>query len=136
MTNITKNSAELRFSEFQEPLMLRKAKELFENSRKKGNDDLPIYSVTQGRGLVPRSSLDRHMEADATADKNLYVGPKYLAYNMMRMWQGAVGMATQECMVSPAYIVLKPKNLLHRLFSYISFRKRGVYIYYGLIRMA
>lgn len=28
----------------------------------------------------------------------------------MRMWQGAVGEATEECMLSPAYVVLRPKE--------------------------
>ena len=28
----------------------------------------------------------------------------------MRMWQGAQGVAPEDCMVSPAYVVLKPRS--------------------------
>ena len=31
-----------------------------------------------------------------------------IAYNMMRMWQGAVGVAPVDGLVSPAYVVAKP----------------------------
>ena len=31
-----------------------------------------------------------------------------IAYNMMRMWQGAVGVAPIDGLVSPAYVVAKP----------------------------
>src|SRR5690606_13110996 len=31
-----------------------------------------------------------------------------IAYNMMRMWQGAVGVAPVDGLVSPAYVVVKP----------------------------
>ena len=31
-----------------------------------------------------------------------------IAYNMMRMWQGAVGVAPAEGLISPAYVVAKP----------------------------
>jgi type I restriction enzyme, S subunit len=33
-----------------------------------------------------------------------------IAYNMMRMWQGAVGIAPVDGLVSPAYIVARPLN--------------------------
>jgi type I restriction enzyme, S subunit len=32
-----------------------------------------------------------------------------LAYNMMRMWQGAVGVVPTDGLVSPAYVVAKPR---------------------------
>jgi len=60
-----------------------------------------------------------------------------LAYNMMRMWQGAIGIANQTCMVSPAYIVLKPKENISSEFFLHSFQKnRSLYLFtsysYGL----
>ena len=32
----------------------------------------------------------------------------YIAYNMMRMWQGAVGVAPVDGLISPAYVVASP----------------------------
>ncbi len=100
----------LRFPGFQQPWKPVHAGDAFRSSRARGRGGLPIYSVTLDRGLVPRSSLDRHMAADAADEQNLRAQPGDLVYNTMRMWQGAVGRAEVECMVSPAYVVLSPKK--------------------------
>lgn len=100
----------LRFPEFQGDWKPSHAGDAFRNSRAKGEAGLPIYSVTIDRGLVPRDTLDRQLAADAEDGVNLRAQKGDLVYNMMRMWQGAVGLAEQECMVSPAYVVLAPKK--------------------------
>ncbi len=99
----------LRFSDFDGEWKLQKGGDFFLNSREKGEKGLPIYSVTIDRGMVRRDSLDRQMGANAADGTNLRAQQNDLVYNMMRMWQGAVGMALEECMVSPAYVVLTPK---------------------------
>lgn len=100
----------LRFPEFKEPWEPGHAGDAFKNSRAKGAAGLPIYSVTMDRGLVRRDSMDRRMAADAADGQNLRAQRGDVVYNMMRMWQGAVGLAHEECMVSPAYVVLSPKK--------------------------
>ena len=100
----------LRFLEFKDPWKPGHAGDAFKNSRAKGAAGLPIYSVTMDRGLVRRDSLDRHMAADAADGQNLRAQRGDVVYNMMRMWQGAVGLANEESMVSPAYVVLSPKK--------------------------
>ena len=100
----------LRFPEFKDPWEPGHAGDAFKNSRAKGAAGLPIYSVTMDRGLVRRDSLERHMAADAADGQNLRAQRGDVVYNMMRMWQGAVGLAPEECMVSPAYVVLAPKK--------------------------
>jgi len=100
----------LRFPEFKDPWKPGHAGDAFNNSRAKGEAGLPIYSVTMDRGLVRRDSLDRHMAADAADGQNLRAQRGDIVYNMMRMWQGAVGLAQEESMVSPAYVVLSPKK--------------------------
>ncbi len=101
---------ELRFPEFETPWREATAGDAFANSKAKGEAGLPIWSVTQDRGLVPRDSIDRHLDSNAADETHLRAQPGDLVYNMMRMWQGAVGRATEECMVSPAYVVLSPKG--------------------------
>lgn len=100
----------LRFSEFRNRPEWKeiKAVELFANRTEKGDDYLPIYSVTMVHGLVKRSSLDRRVDDLADTEGNKKVYKRDIAYNMMRMWQGACGVAYDECMVSPAYVVLSP----------------------------
>jgi len=100
----------LRFPEFKGDWKPSRAGDAFRNSRTKGEAGLPIYSVTMDRGLVPRDTLDRHLASDAEDGVNLRAQKGDLVYNMMRMWQGAVGLADKECMVSPAYVVLAPKK--------------------------
>lgn len=100
----------LRFPEFKDPWKPGHAGDAFKNSRAKGAAGLPIYSVTMDRGLVRRDSMDRHMAADAADGQNLRAQRGDVVYNMMRMWQGAVGLAPEECMVSPAYVVMSPKK--------------------------
>ncbi len=131
------NRPKLRFPEFEEHWEEIKLGELFSNRRQKGNDSIPIFSVTQDRGLVSRDSLDRKMQNDAKSEDNLLVEQNDLVYNMMRMWQGAVGMANQTCMVSPAYVVLKPSKNANSLFFIYFFQKtRSLYLFtsysYGL----
>lgn len=119
-----KSSPQLRFPGFEGEWEEKKLGEFFSSRREKGNSSLPIYSVSQSRGLVPRESLNRNIQNDANPKDNLVVQPTDLAYNMMRMWQGAVGIANEPCMVSPAYVVLKAKIGNNSLFFLYLFEKR------------
>ena len=113
----------LRFPEFQEPWKPGHAGDAFKNSRAKGAAGLPIYSVTMDRGLVRRDSMDRHMAADAADGQNLRAQRGDVVYNMMRMWQGALGVAPEDCLVSPAYVVLAPKKDAVPLFFQYMFKR-------------
>lgn len=81
----------------------------FSSRREKGVAGLPTLSVTLDRGLVRRDSLERRTDTKLAPEEHLRVRPGDIAYNMMRMWQGASGLATEDAIVSPAYVVLAPK---------------------------
>lgn len=81
---------------------------VFTQSKKKGKKGLPVLSVTTDRGVIPRSQIDRKMAEDVSPDQSLLVEPGDLAYNMMRMWQGAVGVCGSSGVISPAYVVCRP----------------------------
>lgn len=83
--------------------------DLFSNRREKGRAGLPTLSVTLNDGLVSRGDLDRKQDTTLSPEEHLLVKPGDIAYNMMRMWQGAFGLSNTEGLVSPAYVVLKPK---------------------------
>jgi type I restriction enzyme, S subunit len=83
--------------------------DLFESRRERGRTGLPLLSVTMNEGLVDREDLDRKQDTALTPEEHLLVRPGDIAYNMMRMWQGAFGLADREGVVSPAYVVLKPR---------------------------
>lgn len=123
---------ELRFSEFDGFWKEKKMGEIFLNSRDKGNSSLPIFSVSQAHGLIPRDSLERVIQKDAKAESNLAVNHGDLVYNMMKMWQGAIGLAQSESMVSPAYVVLRPKkNENSTFYSYLFSKKRSLYLFWA-----
>jgi type I restriction enzyme S subunit len=112
----------LRFSEFQNAgeWEERKAGSLFTNRTKKGEEGLPIYSVTMSDGMVKRDSLDRKVDDIEDASGNKKALRNDIAYNMMRMWQGAMGVAPEDCLVSPAYVVLAPKrDAVPQFFQYL-----------------
>lgn len=137
MDTSKKHIPALRFPSFEGEWGEKKLGRAFRNSRKKGNVEFPIYSVSQSQGLVPRNSLDRIIQNDAKADTNLAVFPGEIVYNMMRMWQGAVGLAQVHCMVSPAYVVLSPvEKILSDFFIYYFEKRRTKYLFmaysYGL----
>ena len=83
--------------------------DLFARRSERGRPGVPIFSVTMTNGLVDRDDLDRKQETNLAAHEHLLVRPGDIAYNTMRMWQGAFGLADREGLVSPAYVVLRAK---------------------------
>lgn len=103
--------------------------DLFGSRREKGQLGLPLLSVTLNDGLVDRAELDRKQDTSLSPEEHLAVRPGDIAYNMMRMWQGAFGLADKEGLVSPAYVVLKPKSKVDPLYASYALRtKRMIYL--------
>lgn len=91
--------------------------DLFENRKERGHPGLPILSVTMNDGLVDRDALERKQDSALSAEEHRLVKAGDIAYNTMRMWQGAFGLATTDGVVSPAYVVLKPTSLVRPEFA-------------------
>lgn len=113
--------------------------DFFKSSRKKGHDGLPLLSVTLENGLIPRDTLERRTETNLSADEHLLVSAGDIAYNMMRVWQGALGLAHVDGLVSPAYVVLKPNQKIDSRFAEYYFKtSRMIYLFwaysYGLTK--
>ncbi len=102
---------------------IKKAGAFLEQSKASGKEELPIYSVSIKDGLVPRSSQDRIIHSQLKDEKNLFVSKDQFCYNMMRMWQGASGIAPEDCLVSPAYVVCEiNRNLVSPKFLSFLFK--------------
>lgn len=99
---------------------LLRAGHLFHEVAEPNNDDLPVLSVSIHTGISDRQLDDeeRDRKVNLIEDHSSYkcVRPGYLAYNMMRAWQGAVGVSTVDGAVSPAYVVARPTRDLHSLY--------------------
>ncbi len=92
-------------------------RELFTRRAERGIPGLPIMSITMDRGITERSSVDRRVESNLSPEGHLLVREGDIAYNMMRMWQGVFGRAKIDCLISPAYIVLKPTARISSVFA-------------------
>lgn len=119
----------IRFPNFTDEWQPSRGGDAFDQRREAGEDGLPLYSVTIEQGMVRRDSLDREIASSIADEGNLRVNKDDLAYNMMRMWQGAVGRAPEDSMVSPAYVVLVPKgHIVPAFFDSWFKRPRSIYL--------
>ena len=82
---------------------------LFQQRNAVGEPDWPILEVSLRTGVRIRefgSSKRKQVMSDKAKYKCATKGD--YVYNMMRMWQGAAGIAPVDGLVSPAYVVAKP----------------------------
>ena len=82
---------------------------LFVQRNEVGFPELPILEVSLKTGVRIRdfeNSDRKQVMSDRSMYKRAVKGD--IAYNMMRMWQGAVGLTPVDGLVSPAYVVAKP----------------------------
>jgi type I restriction enzyme, S subunit len=94
---------------------------LFTQRNQTGFAHLPILEVSLKTGIRVRdfeNSLRKQVMSDFGKYKRAAKGD--LAYNMMRMWQGAVGVAPVDGLVSPAYVVARPfTEVVARYYTYL-----------------
>jgi len=87
---------------------------VFGEVAEQGLDALPILSVSIHDGVSDDELADEDVDRKVTRsdDRTKYkrVMPGDLVYNMMRAWQGGFGTVTVEGMVSPAYVVARPRG--------------------------
>jgi type I restriction enzyme S subunit len=82
---------------------------LFQQRNAVGEPDWPILEVSLRTGVRIRqfgSTKRKQVMSDKAKYKCATKGD--FVYNMMRMWQGAAGIAPVDGLVSPAYVVAKP----------------------------
>lgn len=82
---------------------------LFGHRVETGYPDLPILEVSLRTGVRVRDMVNgKRKQVMSAKEKYKRAVKGDIAYNMMRMWQGAVGPAPTDGLVSPAYVVVKP----------------------------
>ena len=82
---------------------------LFAERNETGFGQLPILEVSLRTGVRVRdmeNGTRKQQIEDRAKYKRAVRGD--IAYNMMRMWQGAVGVAPVDGLISPAYVVARP----------------------------
>lgn len=104
---------------------------IFQERVEKGFINEELLSVTIGKGVIRQSDVDVKKDS-SNEDKSNYKLIKIgdIAYNRMRMWQGALGYSNYQGITSPAYVVLKPKVEINPRFFHYMFRT-GFYTNYS-----
>ncbi|MEN6623597.1 MAG: restriction endonuclease subunit S [Smithella sp.] len=116
------NVPEIRFAGFTDAWEQRKLGEYFEERTQRSSEG-ELISVTINSGVVKTSDLDRYDNSsdDKSNYKKVEVGD--IAYNSMRMWQGASGYSPYSGILSPAYTVVIPNEGVYSLFFAYMFKK-------------
>ena len=99
----------IRFKGFSDAWEQRKLGDCF-TERVESMPDGELISVTINDGIKKFSELGRHDNSNDDKSKYKKVCVGDIAYNSMRMWQGASGYSPYEGIVSPAYTVLSPNS--------------------------
>ena len=99
---------------------------LFEEIRDQNYPDEELLSVTINKGVIRQKDLlsETSKKDSSNLDKTKYklVTPGDIVYNKMRAWQGAIGLSRYRGIVSPAYIVERPRKEILSSFSHYLFR--------------
>ena len=94
---------------------------IFNERVETGHSQLPILNITISNGVQVEQfegERKKRLIEDRDAYKRAAAGD--IAYNTMRMWQGAVGDVPVDGLVSPAYVVARPiKSINPRYYSYL-----------------
>jgi type I restriction enzyme, S subunit len=82
--------------------------------------DLPILEVSLRTGVRVRDMDGGRKQQMSDRAKYKRAAHKDIAYNIMRMWQGAVGVAPCDGLISPAYVVARPMpGVDARFYTYL-----------------
>lgn len=94
--------------------------EIYKERKLAGDPKLPILTVSIHSGVSDGALNEEELgkKVKRIEDKTQYKTAKAgdLVFNMMRAWQGAIGVAHSDGLVSPAYIVAQPEREVFPLF--------------------
>jgi len=114
---------------------------LFAEAKERDRADEQMLSVTITKGIIRQQALlaESSKKDSSNQDRSAYklVRPGDIAYNKMRAWQGAIGASEYQGIVSPAYVVQRPREgvnprYLHHLLRIPAFAKEAERWSYGI----
>ena len=118
------------------------ARAVFTDVNEQDHPDEQMLSVTIAEGVIRQQELlrDTSKKDSSRLDKSAYklVRPGDMAYNKMRAWQGAIGVSAYQGIVSPAYVVQRPRHgadptYCHQLFRTPAFATEAERWSYGIV---
>ncbi|HEV2153016.1 restriction endonuclease subunit S [Bradyrhizobium sp.] len=102
---------------------VRRVATLFTQRDERSQPELPLLEVSISSGVIVREFSNDKIEGTAS-DFNTYKVARCgdIAFNKMRMWQGAVGVAPVDGLVSPDYTVAEAASCLRPEYAGLLFR--------------
>lgn len=102
---------------------VRRIATLFTQRDERSQPELPLLEVSINSGVIVREFSNDKIEGTAS-DFNTYKVARRgdVAFNKMRMWQGAVGVAPVDGLVSPDYTVAEAASCLRPAYAGLLFR--------------
>ncbi|MBJ2179524.1 restriction endonuclease subunit S [Pseudomonas veronii] len=99
---------------------------VFDERKEADHPEMELLSVTINRGVIKQEEITAKKDS-SNEDKSKYkvVREGDLAYNKMRMWQGAIGASEYAGIVSPAYIVLRPRDTTYARYYHYLYRTKN-----------
>lgn len=96
--------------------------EFFTERKEKAQGGEELLSVTIANGVIRQADSDKR--DNSSEDKSNYkrVMTGDMAYNTMRMWQGAEGVSYWDGIVSPAYTIIVPEDGVNAEFFMVLFK--------------
>jgi type I restriction enzyme S subunit len=99
---------------------------VFTEVKERNHPEEQMLSVTIMKGIIRQQALlaDSSKKDSSNQDKSAYklVRPGDIAYNKMRAWQGAVGVSDYQGIISPAYVVQRPRDGIHSRYVHYLLR--------------
>ena len=92
----------------------------------RGHAQEQMLAVTISKGVISQQELleDSSKKDSSRLDRSGYklVQPGDIAYNKMRAWQGALGVSGYRGIISPAYVVQRPRTNAHARYLHFLLR--------------
>ena len=124
-----KNVPEIRFKGFTETWEQRKFENWFEERNERSGEG-ELISVTINFGIKKFCELNRFDSKPVDMSKYKVVKIGDIAYNSMRMWQGASGLSPYDGILSPAYTVISPKiNANSKFFAFLIKKPEMIHLF-------
>ena len=114
---------------------------LFDEVKDRDHPEEEMLSVTITRGIVRQKALLENSSKNDSSNTNKFayklIYPGDIAYNKMRAWQGALGASSLRGIISPAYVVMRPRKkanarYYHYLYRTALFAKEAERWSYGI----
>ena len=118
MSNIPK----LRFPEFKWEWEEKRIDSIFDEQKEKNHPTEEVLTIIQGIGTVPRKESGRNIIFDEKSLSNYKFVQKDDFIIHLRSFEGGLEIANSNGIVSPAYIIMRPKLSIASKFFYSYFR--------------